>query len=469
MRRWLPSALLLGLVVATFAPTLGHGFVWDDELLLTGNPRFAQPPELGGWMLVSTHAGHWMPLTWLSYALDARLAGGLDARLMRAHNIAWHALAALLLAWLIAELLALVRGEPRASDAWLSAALAAAWAVHPLRVESVVWITERRDVLSGALLIGASLAWLRGCHGPSRGRSATALRLLAIVLFALAAGAKAWGMLLPPALWLSDLALARWRGAGRPAPCRVQRWAPLAVMALLSLPLAWLAVQAQAGAEALRSWEAHPAEARLRQSLYGSIYYLAQTALPRQLSPLRELDPRPGWRGEELAAGLALLGLLALAGWRARRGGGLWLPLLLYLCLIAPVLGWAQSGPQRVADRYAYLATIPWFAAAALWLREPLARAPRRWGAALAVAIALLAIGNLRYARHWRSELTLWQRAVAVEPASPLAQANLGFAHRQLGRQALAAGDRRRGAEHYRLAAEALQRSRQLALRQRPR
>ena len=429
---------MFALAFVAFLPALRQGFVLgDDEYNLVMNVRWR---GLGldelRWMWTTFYLGHWQPLTWMSFGLEHEL-WGLNPERMHAVNLALHACSAVLALFLFERLLAAAlreRADQHPEAVRLAAAFGAlAWAVHPLRVESVAWATERRDLLSGLFLFAAVLAWLRRVDGGGRSWLAATL-----ALYALSLCSKAWGMTLPVLLLVLDVYPLRrveaagggWRGLGR-----------LALEKALFLPLALgtaiVAATAQAGTKI--SLSDHGVLARCAQAAYGVLFYLWKSLAPARLSTLYLLEEHldPG-RTIYLAC-FAAVAALAIGLWALRKK----LPALVaaacaYVVLVSPVLGFLQSGAQKVADRYSYLAMVPLCAAAAggvfLLLAEPNRRALT--ATAGAVLIAAMVTLSWRQTLVWRDGLTLWERAAELEPDNYIAQLNVAAVLRKEGRRA---------------------------------
>lgn len=415
--RWralLALAMLLALCAWAFAPALSGGFLdWDDRDNLLAHTRWR---GLGldelRWMFGTLHLGPYQPLTWLSWALDFEL-WGLDARAFHATNLALHALASVLLFGSARALLA--RRWPqavhRAAVDLGACAAAALFALHPLRVESVCWITERRDVLAGALLVGSLRAWIAWTAPSARRR----WYWIALALYVASLLAKASALGWPLVLFALDLRVLR-RG-----PWRTLAREQLAFLAP-ALLLAGVALAGQGALPgAMASWREHGLAARAAQSAYGWCFYLAQTGIAAGVRPLYDLvlplDP-----GEpRFLAALVLAPLALLLAWRARRRWpALWTGLLAYTLLAAPLLGFAQTGPQLVAARYSYqpsLALALLFGAGVTTLASSPAR--RAGLAALLFALVLSWSSISRSdARHWRSDEELWTHALELDPGS---------------------------------------------------
>jgi tetratricopeptide (TPR) repeat protein len=425
------------LTFAVFFPALRNGFVnWDDPEMVTENPLLLGPgsPQFG-WMFSTFLLGHYQPLSWLSLALDHAL-WGTDPFGYHLTSLLLHALNVALLVRLLQILLRLGDGRLRAGN---SAALLAGlfWGLHPLRVESVAWVTGRRDVLSGAFALLCVLVYVRA-------RSGAAPRSLvpAWLVFLCALLSHGLALTLPFALLALDYSpLARlWAAAPAPGddPPREtasgRPWLEKAPFFMLAAVFAGIAVIAARQVGAMQALVEHSVLERVGQAACGLWFYLGKTLLPTELSPLYEL--KPGVAAGAVAA--AILGLLAVAAaashWR-RRFPALLAALLTAVTLVAPVLGLLQSGMQRAADRYTYLSGL----ALAALLAAGLARLPRggaRSGAALVAVAALFLCAGFTRAQiaRWRDGVTLWSHAVAVDPESGLAHFKLGQALRDSGR-----------------------------------
>ena len=427
--RWVVPVVLFAAALLPSLPARSFGFVEFDDLdnlSSRHNPHFNElrhaldGPTLE-WMFTESHHGHYQPLTWLSYGVDAALAGRFDPRDFHRTNLLLHGLNAVLVYALARKLLRAALRD-RVEELPLSVAASSAslvYAVHPLRVESVAWITERRDVLSAAFLLLSVLAYLRFV-GPSGRRGLwVALSLACYVLSLLS---KAWGITLPLLLLVIDLYPLRRRSDSPQAS-----WRRLIGEKLLYVPFAVasaiLAMQAQSTARL--SFEVFGFFKRIALACFGLCFYPLKLVWPSKLSPLILLetyfDPtRPLYIACMVLVVLAVLALVLLR----RRWPGLVAAAVAYAILVSPVLGFSQSGPQKVADRYTYIAAIPLCVlAGGLFLRLMVAGEPRRVArrSALAAGVALLAcavLGALARSQTlvWRDSESLFRRIVEVEP-----------------------------------------------------
>lgn len=422
--RWVVIGIVV-VVCASFAPTLSNEFVnWDDDLVLTDNAAYRGLSWSHlRWMVTTTHAGHWQPLTWLSYALD-HAAWGMDPRGYHLTNLAIHALNAVLV-WLVLRALLARRG----SEGIVAAAAAVGalfFAIHPLRVESVAWATERRDVLSGCFWLLAVLAYLRAVARADEPRLGAA-----VVALGLSLAAKAWGMTFPLVLLILDAwPLGRLRRAPRAV---LREKIPFAALAAVAAALAF---RAQHAVPEMRSLADHGVAARAAQAAYGLCHYLVATVVPVGLYPAVLLEPHlDPLRPRYLLAVAAVTTITAAAVLFRRRAPWLLATWAAYVVIVAPVLGVAQAGPQLVADRYTYLAMLPWTALlaagiVACWSGAASITTKRAVGGAAAVALAACAILTFRQTRVWRDSATLWNHTLAIDPDNWVAYTNRGFDRR---------------------------------------
>jgi protein O-mannosyl-transferase len=385
-------------------------------------------------MFTVLHGGHYQPLSWVSYAIDYRL-WGLDPFGYHLTNLLLHAANAVLF-WLLAMELLRSTEPPAARGPDGGVRFAAAvgalfFALHPLRVESVAWASERRDVLSGLFFLLTMLFYVRAVREPLQRRSRLAVAMLC---FALSLLSKAWAITLPAVLLVLDAYPLRRLGAGRPVWPVLREKIPFA---LLAAGAALLALQAQQ-VEAMRPLHQHGVVARVAQAAYGLCFYVWKTIVPVDLSPLylleMPLDPtEPHYL---LAMALVVAAAGALFAVR-RRAPWLVAAAACYVLIVSPVLGFVQSGQQKVADRYTYLACMPFAVLVAAGVRRAALAWPpgaRRAGAAVAAGV-LLALGVLTAAqtRRWHDSLTLWTHALALDPASYIARTNRGVVRQLRG------------------------------------
>jgi protein O-mannosyl-transferase len=401
-------------VLAVFLPTLSNGFVtWDDPANILENPLFHRPwREALGWSFTAFHAGHYTPLAWVTLLADHHLWNGSPAG-FHLTNLLLHAANAALAVLLARDFF---RRAGRESD-WSPLAAALLFALHPLRVESVAWLTQRRDLLAAFFLLLAARAYLAG----------SARRCMSFYLLSLFS--KPVGMVFPVVLTVLDVYPLR------RLPGEVRRWNDHEWSAIWAekIPFwaaaglfAALAGAAQVAVKAAWSWRDHGLMDRLAQGGRGLCFALGKTAWPAGLSPLYEFPPAFSWvRPESVMAMAAVLGItVALLRVRRRWPAGLaaW---VVFLAFMAPTSGLFQSGPQFVADRYTYLACLPWALLAGAGITR---LSPARTAALTGVIGALLGGLSWRQARFWKDGVTLWERAVSVPPKTAVKINHLGNA-----------------------------------------
>ncbi len=420
-RDWLAAAVLAGAAFAVFAPALGCRFVnYDDPDYVTDNPHVLEGLSAAGtrWAFTTFSASNWHPLTWLSLQLDATLWKGPDARPdprgFHLTNVLLHAANAALLFLALRAL---------TGAFWRSLAVALLFAVHPLRVESVAWVTERKDVLSA--LLGFLALWAYAGYS----RAPSLRRYLAVLApFGLSLLAKPMLVTLPCLLLVLDgWPLRRARAAGD--------WWQLAAekLPLFVLVVASGAVTVRAQAESVGGTELFPPHVRLENAALSYVAYLAKTVWPAGLAvyyphPVFPEGMSEGLPPVKVAAAVLLLGAVTAAAVALRRrapyllAGWLW-----YLGTLVPVIGLVQVGGQAYADRYTYfpqvglLLAVCWGAAAVM--PRSLPRAAPAVAAAAAVVLAALTRDLIPV---WHDSVALWEHTIGVTGRSPLALVNLG-------------------------------------------
>jgi tetratricopeptide (TPR) repeat protein len=431
-----PAALALAVVA--FALYLGvrdHTFLrFDDGCYVTANPVVQGGLTAAGvrWAFTTLQCANWHPLTWLSYLLDVQLFG-VDAGAMLLSNAALHALACVLLFLALARL----TGEP-----WPSLLAAALFAVHPLRVESVAWVSERKDVLSAALGFAALWLWAHHVERPSAGRY-----LAVAAAFALSLLAKPTLVTFPFVLLLLDVwPLGRVAGgppgtgpasASRPRRTALRLALEKAPLLALSVASSAITLVAQARSGAVAAAGEGAIAARLPNALVACGAYLAKTCWPSGLAVFypRTAGGPPAWKVAAAALALTVITALAL---RARRRapwalvGWLW-----FLGTLVPVLGLVQVGDQAMADRYTYLPSVG-LAVALAWGAARLAAASRARGrlvaAAAASVLAVLSALTVRQVGFWRDHETLFLHALEVTGDNAWAHASLASYYGVAGR-----------------------------------
>jgi tetratricopeptide (TPR) repeat protein len=429
-------AVLVVAVLAVYAPVREYPFVQlDDNEYVFENPfvRTGLSRANVEWAVTAFHSGHWHPLTWISLMADCHWSGA-DPGALHAVNAALHAAgAALLFLWL----------HLATGSLWRSAIVAGLFALHPLRVESVAWISARKDVLSGVFVMLTALAWVRYAR-----RETLARYLAVVVAFALGLSSKPTLAILPAGLLLLDLwplgrgrmPLTRAAPPGARSPARlVAEKIPLLALAALTLSQTWASQQA-AGAVV---GESLPLAARLGNAFWNYALYLGRTFWPVELAvfyPLQAVSVL------QASLGAALLAGVTVAAWRLRERapyvlvGWLW-----FAGTLLPVSGVIQFGGQSMADRYSYIPHIGLLVALVWGAADLVGRLRIPQAAAAVVAALLLVVLAARSSdqrAYWRDSVALFERAIAVAPGNYMAHNNLGVVLE-------ARGQRDEAAAHY--------------------
>ena len=407
---WPIYLVLLFATLAVYARTASFEFVnFDDPDYVSRNPhvRAGWTAEGVKWAFTSREAANWFPLTRLSHMLDAQVFG-LRSGAHHLTNAALHALAAMLLFAFL----------KRATGArWASAFTAAVFALHPLHVESVAWVAERKDVLCAVgwfLALWAYVQWARGGGRKWYG--------LALAAFCCGWMAKPMIVTLPVVLLLLDA----WP-LGRLQPLRARLTEKIPFFAVSAVGAA-ITYAAQRGSGAVEPLAAFPLGLRVEDALVSCFLYIEKTFWPTGLAAFYPYPHAvPIWP----AAGAALV-LAGVSIWTAREFssrpylavGWCW-----YLVTLLPVIGLVQVGAQARADRYMYVPMVGVLLMAAWGAKDALRAWPRfRVPAAALAGAALLACGAAAWAQtgYWRNSGTLFRHALAVTEGNYLAEHNLG-------------------------------------------
>jgi tetratricopeptide (TPR) repeat protein len=442
-RRWPSVAVCLflaGIVWAAFGRTIHHDFVsYDDGIYVYENPTVTNGLTWSGvrWAFSGIHVGNWHPLTLLSHMLDCQLYG---------LNPAGHHFTSVLLHAATAALLFLAL-RALTGAFWRCAFVAAVFAVHPLRAESVAWIAERKDVLSGLFFMLTLLAYARFVREQGAGIKNTfsffrsPAYWLSLFFFACGLMSKPMLVTLPCILLLLDF----WPlGRIRNSEFGIRKLKPLLLekIPFLILVAADCAATVWAQGNAVKSVDDVHLVARLGNAVISYAEYVVQMVWPTGLAVFY---PHPGnvLPAEKLLLSSLLLAFISigvLLGWRRRPyllAGWLW-----YLGMLVPVIGLMQVGYQAHADRYTYLPQIGlyfmlvWAAAEAFngWRHRKIFLGT----AAVALLAALLALARAQTA-YWKDSVSLWTHTVACTSGSILAHDNLSYAFTKQGRWAEAA------------------------------
>ena len=431
-------ATLALVVVWLYWPTSHHEFInYDDQDYVTENLIVQQGLSWEGlsWAFTTSHAGNWHPLTWLTHMMDCGIYG-MNPGGHHATNVALHTLNSILLLLLLVQL----TGLP-----WQSAFVAALFALHPLRVESVAWVSERKDVLSAFFGLLTLMAYVRyASESKVSGLKSKAWYGVALGLFASGLMSKPMLVTWPFVLLLLDI----WPLHRVSIAMPTVDWPGLKKLLFEKIPFFALSIVASAvtllvqqAAGAVTTAEALPIGTRLGNALISYTGYLEKMFWPNKLAVLYPYSQALPLNALIFASAV-LLGISVLVI-RSRQSrpylliGWLW-----YLGTLVPVVGLVQVGQQAMADRYTYLPSIG-ILIMLVWGMAELykTKAIRIAG----VTVGLLTLGGLAAAthqqlRHWRDSEALFAHVVAVTDNNAVAHYNLGSALAVKGQVAEAMG-----------------------------
>jgi protein O-mannosyl-transferase len=422
--------LIAAAVVVLYFPATAHPFLgFDDSVYVTANRhvRAGLTWNTIRWAFVSTEQANWHPLTWLSHAMDAQLFG-MNAAGHHAVNILFHTLNSVLLFLLLRWI------TGRLGPSLLVAAL---FAWHPLNVESVAWIAERKNVLSTFFFLATLAAYIHYAQKPETRRY-----LAVVLLFVLGLLAKPMIVTLPFVLLLLDYwPLSRFKGMG-PSDLGVPQW-PASKLILEKLPLLFLStlsavvtIVAQRAGNAVRSVAEFSFAVRIENAITAYALYLWRIVWPANLAPLY---PHPGntLRAWQWLIALLVIVLISQLVFKFRKTRYLTFGWLWFLGTLVPVIGLVQVGDAAMADRYSYIPTIGVFImlvwSVADWAVARQMGWRSQWIPAICLLLAL-AFTTRNQLTYWHSDYDLWAHTVTVTKNNFIAEHNLGGACLQLGR-----------------------------------
>jgi tetratricopeptide (TPR) repeat protein len=429
LKQALISAGLAAAILAVFAPLAHSDFIsLDDAEYVRENPNINAGLTWHGlkWAMVNPVVGNWHPVTMLSHMLDCQLYG-VHSGPQHLTNVFLHALNAVILFWV---LLRLCRAGTAASTpsggrdvVWPAAWVAALFGLHPLHVESVAWISERKDLLSGFFFFLTLGAYASYVSKVKNGRNGWTWYVLAIICLALGLMSKPMLVTVPFVLLLLDFwPLNRW-GEKKERRRIILEKLPFLGLAIVFSIVAFV-VQKKAGA--VVAVESFPLPARLATAMVSYAHYLGKTFWPDSLIMLYPLLP---WTtGQVIGATVLFFGLCAGAIAAARRKPYLFVGWLIFAGMLVPVIGLVQVGQTAMADHYTYLPLIGIFLGIA-WLVRDLAISPalRLGAAALAIlSLVLMGAATARQVQYWKDSRTLFGYAVQVTDNNPVAHYILG-------------------------------------------
>ncbi len=412
------AVVLVAIILFIYAPVLNYGFLsYDDPAYVSRNAQVLRGLTGKGvlWAFTTGHSANWHPVTWLSHMLDVQMYG-MNAGLHHLTNLLLHIANALLLFALLF----------RTTGAWRrSAVVAALFAAHPLHVESVAWIAERKDVLS-------TLFWMLTMHAYVNyvGKPRLSRYLMVVAVFGLGLMSKPMLVTLPFVLLLFDV----WPlGRVRFEAGQLQVWlrlvrekVPLFMMATAS---SVVTIMVQWSGGTVKSFRAAPLYERAANALVSYVAYLGQTVWPRNLAAYYPYGHASFWWVVASASVLIVAFIIVTRFYRDHPYilvGWLW-----YVFTLVPVIGLIQVGAQARADRYTYVPLIGAFILGTWGIPAALERWRYRrvaLQAAACILVCALAAAARSQVRYWESDLALWEHAVQVTADNYFARTNLGFA-----------------------------------------
>jgi protein O-mannosyl-transferase len=424
--------LFLGTVVL-YLPTLDSAFVnYDDPAYVTSNAHVLRGLSWSNiaWAGTATVEANWHPLTWISHMADVQFFG-INPRGHHVISVILHALNVVILFFIMLR---------TTGHTLRSAAVAALFGVHPLNVECVAWVAERKSLLSMLFLLLALAAYGRYASKRSFGRYA-----VVAALFALGLAAKPMIVTLPLLLlvwdyWPLQRFPSDWHASGA-RPAILQLLAEKIPLLALSVASSWMTLYAQRLGGALGNTELLPLGQRFENAIYSYAAYLGKGIWPTSLAVFYPHPEGSLAMWKVLAAGLLLV-IITLLAWRYGdrhrylRSGWFW-----YLLAMIPMIGVVQVGRQAMADRYAYLPFLGLFVIAVWGAAELLAQmklSDFAQGAIAAAVLAAYASMAFLQVNYWHNSDTLFSHALAVTSRNGIAEDNLGTALMEMGRPDLA-------------------------------
>jgi len=444
-RNWLICGLLVAVTLLLYLQAVGFSFVsYDDYQYVVDNPHVKHGLNASSiaWAFTDRQDANWIPLVWMSYMVD-HLAGGQDrshaeenASPFHRTNAALHTINTLLLF----ALLNLVSGKR-----WRSAFVAGLFALHPMHVESVAWVSERKDVLSTFFLLLTLIAYAWYARRPSAGRY-----MAVLVAFACGLMSKSMLVTVPFLLLLMDFwPLKRWSPAGEPGA----KSASLRKLIVEKLPM--LAMAAAVGvvtiiqqqhAGALTTLNVYPLGVRSANAIVCYVAYVLKMVWPSRLAVFY---PHPGttipaWQVAACAGAMVAVTAAALAA--AKRAPYVTIGWLWYVITLVPVIGLVQVGDQAMADRYTYVPYIGLFVAIAWGVADIAARrASARRAIGVGAVVITIALGAVAYRQvgYWQDSRTLFGHAVGVTKDNAFAHFCLAMSLDRDGETSAAASEYR--------------------------
>jgi protein O-mannosyl-transferase len=427
--------LIVLIVLICFQTIMKNSFTWDDTHNFVENPHFR---GLGlshlSWMFKTFHDANYHPLVWMSFGADYVL-WGMDPAGYHLTNLIWHIFNSMTFFYLMARFINIANPVPAALGSTVTSIGAVTgtlfFALHPLRVESVAWISARADLICAAFYMLTVMAYLNYIKTEDHKRR---WYVSALFFFLFSLLSRAWGITLPVILLILDhYPLRRLHFKNGFDRFNIQVVLEKIPFIILAADSAYLAFLAKSRNAVMLNLDQHGLLERLVQSAYGLIFYLWKTLVPIQLSPLYLLDRNFDPFEAKYIAAASILILISMALFMIRkRLPGPAIAFLCYAVIVTPVLGIVQVGPQIAADRYTYISCMPFAVLVGIGLHHLLSKTNSKTARHMIAAVVILILSTFfilscRQTRIWQSENTLWTRAIQVEPKNYAAYWNRGL------------------------------------------
>ena len=412
-------AICVGLIAlswAVFGQTAGHQFInYDDPLYVLDNTHVRSGLNWANvvWAFTHVHSQNWHPLTTISHMIDCQIFG-LNPGAHHLVNVLLHSVAAVLLFVLLAQI---TDGPNQTGGIWPSAFVAAVFAIHPLRVESVAWIAERKDVLSGAFFMLTLVGYFQWTRKPTLGRY-----VAMSILFACGLMSKPMLVTTPIVLLLLDYWPLQRFAKSTTAKLVIEK------IPLFALSIGSVVATLWAQNFALGSTEFLPLKWRITNAIFSYFEYIRQMFWPVDLIPFYNHPENRLELWKLLLSVCVVIALTAIGFIRRRKNPYLLVGWFWYMVMLVPVIGIVQVGLQGHADRYTYLPQIGLYVAI-VWLIRDLTESWRQQkvilGSAAAIILGSLSILSRKQTTHWRDTEALWSYTLTVTPENDVAHAGL--------------------------------------------
>lgn len=429
------SATIFCVTVLIYSGALDYDYVSDDRVNIVSNYNIhGINIENILWSFNNALGGHYQPFTWLSYMIDFEIWGQ-DRYGYRLTNIVLHSVNAILLMFVLYLVLSKLYSTIANSKIILASSIGVLFfSLHPLRVESVVWLTERRDVLSTFFLLVSFISYFNYSYRKEASAESFFKKhgyYISFTFFLFSLLSKAWAITYPAVLVIINIALEQ-PEKRLTVDNFINYIKDKIPFIICSATFVVIGIVSAGSSGAMISWEKLTILDRLLQATYGFNVYLLHTFYPIELSPLYLLGNTHFLSIKYILNFIIFISIFVMLVCYRKKLPGVGYLFLIYLIIISPVLGFAQSGPQMLADRYTYIALMPFsFALSWMVLKIILAVFNQNYKKLIFYSGGLLLISFLVFSvlvgitikqiKIWKNEETLWSHAIKVDPENILA------------------------------------------------